>query len=137
MIAPELLSQWIRDTCPGSVGAIHVIGPCPPALDAALRDKGLETNSAPSPQAILLAPTRIDVRLAVQARTMICRRGRVFVHVCGAHALPWLSTLRDAGLEPKHLRFLHTHPSAPPVEALITARVAKHGGLVIESCLSR
>jgi tRNA1(Val) A37 N6-methylase TrmN6 len=81
----------------------------------------------------LISAVDVDACLAVQARSMLPRRGRVFVHARVEQALPWLAALRDAGLEPKHLRLLHTESSSPPVEALITARVAKRGGLVIES----
>lgn len=63
------------------------------------------------------------------ARALLGRRGRAcFVYPAGELAT-LTSTLRDAGLEPKRLRFVHASAEAPARVVLVEAVAGKPGGL--------
>ena len=70
-------------------------------------------------------------RFVRAARELLARRGRA-CFVYPAHDLSRvLATFRASGLEAKRLRFVHATASAPARVALVEARAAKPGGLVV------
>lgn len=73
----------------------------------------------------------LDSREARAFRTSLAARGHVYV-ACPAHLVvsTW-TVLRSVGLEPKRTVFVH-FADAPATDAIVVARPAKRGGLVVE-----
>ncbi len=65
------------------------------------------------------------------ARRVLARRGRVCFVYPAPELVTLLSTFRDHGLEAKRLRFVHARPHLASRVALVEAKAAKAGGLVV------
>jgi hypothetical protein len=74
----------------------------------------------------------LDAREARAFRTSLAARGHVYV-ACPAYLVvsTW-TVLRSVGLEPKRTVFVHPSADAPATDAIVVARPAKRGGLVVE-----
>lgn len=84
------------------------------------------------------APARARARSGalgafVTAARLFCgRRGRVCIVYPACELAALLETLRAAGLEPKRMRLVHASAARPARIAMVEAKPAKRGGLVIE-----
>jgi len=77
-----------------------------------------------------------DVDRFVRATRELLGRSARAHFVYPAHNLARLfRSFRDAGLEPKRLRFVHATPAAAARVALVTASASKPGGLVVDAPL--
>lgn len=102
---------------------------------SALRDNGhaVRTDHVGRPRVLavgLRAP--LDTHEARVFRTSLAARGHAYL-ACPAHLVvsTW-TVLRNVGLEPKRTVFVHTSAEAPATDAIVVARPAKRGGLVVE-----
>jgi len=68
----------------------------------------------------------------VCARALLARRGRVCLVYPAHETMRLLTTLRNAGLEPKRARFVHASAGAQARVVLVEACPGKPGGLVVE-----
>ena len=68
-------------------------------------------------------------RFVAAARVVLGKRGRAAFVYPANNLTTLLATLRDAGLEPKRLQFVHANANANARIALVEAKPAKAGGL--------
>jgi len=67
------------------------------------------------------------------ARSLLGRRASACFSYPTTHLLDFLAAMRKKGLEPKRLVLVHPAPGSPARIALVEAKPAKAGGLVIEA----
>jgi tRNA1Val (adenine37-N6)-methyltransferase len=73
----------------------------------------------------------------VSARALLGRRGSACFVYPTTNLLDFLVAMRKRGLEPKRIQLVHVSETKPARIALIEAKAAKRGGLVIEPAILR
>lgn len=74
----------------------------------------------------------LDARAARALRTSLAARGHVYVACSVRLVVSTWTVLRSVGLEPKRTVLVHPSVDAPATDAIVVARPAKRGGLVVE-----
>ncbi len=115
----------VLETAEARRGAADLVVCNPPYVPAGAGRPSPEMRRAKARQGDL-------AHFVTAARLLLGRRGRA-CFVYPAHNLTGILALfRDAGLEPKRLRAVHSKANAPARIVMIEAQAAKRGGLVID-----
>lgn len=72
-------------------------------------------------------------RFVEAARLVLGQRGKAFFVYPAAELCTFVETLRESGLEPKRMLFVHPRSAAPARVVLVQAQAGKRGGLFIEA----